>query len=201
VDDLAVRGGRVTLGGRPLDLLFRYHPLDWLAEPRWRPLLSAVADRRIAMLPSPAALIPQSKAFLALLWELREQGFFPPTEAAAVTRYVARTTLDARVFGQAGYVIKPYLEREGRGVRFSGEVSARERRRFHDAAVVYQERLDVAWARIPVATGRGWKRETRHLIFGVFLTGDEIAGIYTRAGARITGREAVYMPTLVRRGD
>jgi glutathionylspermidine synthase len=174
--------------------------MDWLADARWRPLLSAVADRRIAMLPSPAALIPQSKAFVALLWELREQGFFPPTEAAAVTRYVARTTLDARVFGQAGYVIKPYLEREGRGVRFSGELSARERRRVLDAPVVYQERLDVARARIPVATRRGWKREARHLIFGVFLTGGEIAGIYTRAGARITGREAVYVPTLVRRG-
>src|SRR5262249_45457527 len=129
VDDLAVHGGRVTLAGRPLDLLYRYYPLDWLAEARWRSLLSAVADRRVALLPSPAALIPQSKAFLALLWELRAQGFFPPTEAAAVTRYVARTTLDARVFGQRGYVIKPYLEREGRGVRFSSQVSAQERRR------------------------------------------------------------------------
>jgi len=199
VDDLAVRGGRVMLGGRPLDLLYRYYPLDWLAEPRWSSLLSAVADGRIAMLPSPAALIPQSKAFLALLWELREHGFFPPTEAAAVTRHVARTTLDARAFGHQAYVIKPYLEREGRGVRFSSEVSAHERRRLVDAPVVYQERLHVARARIPVATARGWRRETRHLIFGVFLTGSEIAGVYTRAGGRITGREAVYVPTLVRR--
>ena len=198
VDDLAVRGGRVTLGGRPLDLLYRYYPLDWLAEARWRPLLSAVAAGRIAMLPSPASLIPQSKAFLALLWELQEEGFFPPAEAAAITRYVTRTTLDGRAFGRRDYVIKPYLEREGRGVRFSSEVSARERRRFLDAAVVYQERLDVASARIPVATGRGWRREARHLIVGVFLTGNEIAGVYTRAGARITGREAVYVPTLVR---
>lgn len=194
-----MRGGRVALGGRPLDLLYRYYPLDWLAEARWRPLLAAVADRRIAMLPSPAALIPQSKAFLALLWELRERGFFPPTEAAAVTRYVARTTLDARSFGEAGYVIKPYLEREGRGVRFSGEITAEERRRLLDAAVVYQERLDVARARISVADRRGWRREMRHLIVGVFLTGGEIVGVYTRAGARITGREAVYVPTLVRR--
>jgi glutathionylspermidine synthase len=198
VDDLAVRGGRVTLGGRPLALLYRYYPLDWLAEARWRPLLSAVAAGRIAMLPSPASLIPQSKAFLALLWELQEEGFFPPAEAAAITRYVTRTTLDGRAFGRRDYVIKPYLEREGRGVRFSGEVSARERRRLLDAAVVYQERLDVASARIPVATGRGWRREARHLIVGVFLTGNEIAGVYTRAGARITGREAVYVPTLVR---
>ena len=51
---------------------------------------------------------------------------------------------------------------------------------------------------MPTATGRGWKQEARHLIFGVFLAGSEIAGIYTRAGARITGREAVYLPTLIR---
>ncbi len=45
--------------------------------------------------------------------------------------------------------------------------------------------------RIPVATTRGWRRETRHLIFGVFLIGSEIAGVHTRAGGRIAGREAV----------
>ena len=38
----------------------------------------------------------------------------------------------------------------------------------------------------------------RVLIFGVFLAGNDIAGIYTRAGARITGREAVYLPALRR---
>ena len=53
-------------------------------------------------------------------------------------------------------------------------------------------------ARGPVATARGWAREPRHLIFGVFLVGNEVAGIYTRAGARITGREAVYVPALLR---
>ena len=197
-EDLVLRRGRVTLGGRPLDLLFRYYPLDWLAEPRWAPLLAAVAGDRIAMLPQAHALIPQSKAFLALLWELEGRGFFPPAEAAAVTRYIALTTLDADHFGRKACVVKPYLEREGHGVRFSGELEMPERRRLLDAPVVYQERLEVAQARVPVATGRGWKREARHLIFGVFLTGTEIAGVYTRAGARITGREAVYVPTLLR---
>jgi len=51
---------------------------------------------------------------------------------------------------------------------------------------------------VPVATARGWRRESRHAIFGVFLAGNEVAGIYTRAGARITGREAVYLPALLR---
>ena len=110
------------------------------------------------------------------------------------------TTLDGRAFGRRDCVIKPYLEREGRGVRFSGELSDRERRRLLAAPVVYQQRLDVARARVPVAAGGRWRREARHLIVGVFLASGEIAGVYTRAGARITGREAVYVPTLVRRG-
>ena len=197
-EDLSIRRGRVSLAGRPLHLLFRYYPLDWLAEPRWAGLLDAAAEGRIAMLPPPHALIPQSKAFLALCWELEAQGFFPPAEAAAIRQYVALTAPGPEPFGRGRYVIKPYLEREGHGVRFSTGLSPRERRRLLQGPVVCQERLDVAQARVPVATGRGWRREARHLIFGVFLAGTEIAGIYTRAGAPITGREAVYVPTLLR---
>jgi hypothetical protein len=34
------------------------------------------------------------------------------------------------------------------------------------------------------------------LVVGVFLTGETVSGVYTRAGARITGREAVFLPLL-----
>jgi glutathionylspermidine synthase len=197
-DDVRMGARGATLGGRRVDLLFRYYPLEWLAGPRHGPLLEAVGSGALAMLPPAHALIPQSKAFLALAWELEAQGFFPPTEAAAVRQYVARTALTPESLGRGPYVIKPYLEREGHGVRFSTELSPRERRQLVDGPVVCQERLDVLSARVPVATARGWTREPRHLIFGVFLAGREIAGIYTRAGARVTGREAVYLPAVLR---
>ena len=147
------------------------------AWPRFGPLLEAAGSGALAMLPPAHALIPQSKAFLALTGELEAQGFFPPTEAAAIRQYVARTTLTPEVLGRGPYVIKPYLEREGHGVRFSTELSPRERRRLVDGPVVCQEQLDVLSARVPVATARGWTRESRHLIFGVFLADREIAGI------------------------
>jgi glutathionylspermidine synthase len=150
------------------------------------------------MLPQAHALVVQSKAFLALLWELEAQGFFPPAEVVAIRRSVALTALDPKSFGRRPYVIKPYLEREGLGVLFSADVGPRERARLVEGPVVCQERLDVLRARVPVATARGWAREPRHLIFGAFLVGNEIAGIYTRAGVRITGREAVYVPALLR---
>jgi glutathionylspermidine synthase len=196
-EDVRIETRGATLGGRRVDLLFRYYPLEWLAAPRHGPLLEAVGSGALAMLPPAHALIPQSKAFLALAWELEAQGFFPPTEAAAIRQYVARTALTPGPLGRGPYVIKPYLEREGHGVRFSTELSPRKRRRLVDGPVVCQEQLDVLAARVPVATARGWTRESRHLIFGVFLAGREIAGIYTRAGARVTGREAVYLPAVV----
>ena len=197
-DDLVAKGSRVGLAGQRLDILFRYYPLDWLAEPRWAFLVEASARGTVALLPAAHVLIPQSKAFLALLWELGSQGFFPPTEAAAITRYVARTALGPEPFGRGPYIMKPYLEREGRGVLFSSEIAPRDRRRIVEGAVICQERLDVLRLRVPVATARGWRSQARHLIFGVFLAGNDIAGIYTRAGARITGREAVYLPALLR---
>ena len=187
-----------SLAGRPLDVLFRYYPLQWLAEPRWAPLRDAMVEGKVAMLPPAHALIPQSKAFLALCWELQAQGFFPPAESAAIRHYVARTALGPEAFGRRAYVIKPYLEHEGRGVRLSKELRPRQRARLLNEPVVCQEHIEVAQARVPIAAGRGWKHEACHLIFGVFLAGSEIAGIYTRAGARITGREAVYLPTLIR---
>jgi glutathionylspermidine synthase len=194
--DLVLRDGRAWLQGAAVDLVFRYYPLDWLADGELAPLLDAAASGDVSMLPPAHCLIPQSKAFLALVWELCRQGFFPAAEAAAIREYVPLTALDPRRLGRRPYVVKPYLEREGHGVRFGSELGPAERRRLGAADVVYQERLALTRLRLPVATAAGWREETRFLVFGVFLAGDAIAGVYTRAGAPVTGREAVFTPVV-----
>ena len=200
-EEIIVRRGHAWLRGRPLDLLFRYYPLDWLALPRFEPLLDLLRAGRLPMLPPAHSLIPQSKAFLALLWELLDRGFFPPAEAAAIRQYVTVTRLDANGLGRGvPHVVKPYLEREGLGVQFSCEMTPRERRHIAPADVIYQEALDLAAMPLPVGRPAGWRLERRFLVFGVYLAGARIAGIYTRAGARVTGREAVFVPVLLR-GD
>ncbi len=198
--DVQVREGAAWLHGERVDLLFRYHPLDWFDDPALAPLVALAEAGRLPMLPPPHVLIPQTKAFLALLHELLAQDFFPADDAAAIRAHVPRTVLDpARLRGRP-YVVKPYLEREGRGVRFSEDLARRERRRLARADVVYQERLDLARVRLPIATAGGWRDEERTLVFGIFLAGEEIAGAYTRAGAAITGREAVFSAALVEAG-
>jgi len=200
-DEIVVRGKSAYLRGGRLDLLFRYYPMDWLAEPRFEALLDLLRGGHLPTLPPPHSLIPQSKAFLALLWQLFGRGFFPPVEAAAIRTHVAFTCLDARELGRSSYVAKPFLEREGLGVRFSSELRARDRRRVSAADVVFQEALEVARCRVPVGTPSGWRNVMSTLVFGVFLAGAEVAGLYTRAGARVTGREAVFVPAFRSLGD
>jgi glutathionylspermidine synthase len=195
-DEIVVRGRSAYLQDRRLDLLFRYYPMDWLAEPRFDALLNLLRIGHLPMLPPAHSLIPQSKAFLALLWQLLDQGFFPPAEDATIRAHVAFTCLDARQLGRTPYVVKPLLEREGLGVRFSSELRAQERPRMSAANVVFQEALELTTRRVPLGTPAGWRSAKSTLVFGVFLAGAEVAGLYTRAGARVTGREAVFVPTL-----
>jgi glutathionylspermidine synthase len=197
IGELRVDDEGAWLRSTRLDVLFRYYPLDWCVTPRWAPLLKLVAGRRLVMIPPASAVVSQSKAFLALLHELDRHGFFPPEDAAAVRAYVPPTSLDPRPFRHADWVAKPFLEREGHGVRFAHELHPAERRHLEHADVVFQQWLALASVRVPIATAQGWRTEERFLVFGVFLAAGEIAGIYTRAGAPITGREAVFVPVLI----
>src|SRR5262249_43568646 len=76
ISELQCSAAGVSLRSEHLDVLFRYYPLDWCVTPALLPLLDAVAARRLVMLPGPHAVVPQSKAFLALLHELTGRGFF-----------------------------------------------------------------------------------------------------------------------------
>lgn len=187
------------LRGCRLDVLFRYYPLDWCTTPELLALLDLVAVGRLVMIPPASSVVPQSKAFLALLHELDRRGFFPPEDAAAVRAWVPPTSLDPQALRGGGWVAKPFLEREGHGVRFSCDLKSADRRRLARADVVFQQRLELASARVPIATADGWHIEKRFMVFGVFLAGGDIAGVYTRAGAPITGREAVFIPLLLDR--
>ena len=67
----------------PVDLMYRLHPLEKLAEeqdpdgyPTGRHVLEIVADGRLALINPPAAIIAQSKAVQALIWNLHDSGEF-----------------------------------------------------------------------------------------------------------------------------
>jgi hypothetical protein len=68
-------------------------------------------------------------------------------------------------------------------------------RRLMGEDVVSKREVRPARRAVPVVTANDWRRR-RVLVVGMFLVGGEVSGVYTRAGASITGREALFVPLL-----
>lgn len=193
ISGLRYQGGDLLLNGRKLDGLFRYYPLDWLAEDRRsRSLLAGLSS--ICGLNPPCALIPQSKAFLALVWQLLQEDFYTPGEKELIERYLVPTYL---AWNGRPCIIKPYLEREGQGVLFSRGLSREELEDLNDKNMVYQELVDIKALDIESYTSYSRNYQVVYPILGAFLVADRFAGLYTRLGARITDRYAVVGPTFI----
>ena len=139
LSDLRVEGERMTalVGGAslPVDVLYRLHALEILAEdrdddgyPTGAHALELIARRRVAVINPPGALLSQTKAMQALIWALHEAGeFFDPEEHRIIETYMLPTYLENRFRG-IPHVTKPIFGREGagvtlydaRGLRFTG---------------------------------------------------------------------------------
>lgn len=193
ISGLHCRAGAVILEGQKLDSIFRYYPIDWLADDRHnRSLLAGMSD--MTGLNPPCALIPQSKAFLALVWQLLQEDFYTSGEKELIKRYLVPTYLS---WPGRPCIVKPYLEREGRGVLFTKGLSREDLSVLNDKNMVYQELVDIKALDMESYTSYNRRYQVVYPILGAFLVADRFAGIYTRLGARITDRYAVVGPTFV----
>ncbi|RKN86025.1 glutathionylspermidine synthase [Paenibacillus ginsengarvi] len=211
--DLRVYGDRLCLlrDGRhePIDLLYRLHALEKLAEdrdtdgyPTGAHVLELMAERKLAVLNPPSALIAQTKALQALIWNLYEAGeFYTEAERDAIRTYMLPTYLENRFIGRCGYVTKPILGREGGGVTLyeaDGTPLERDREELYwEQPMIYQERVE-----LPVVPIRheGGVSEAR-LLWGSFWIGGRASAIVARAGGRITGNLAYYVPVGLEKED
>lgn len=192
ISGLHFRNGAVNLNGEKLDGIFRYYPLDWLADEKHNRALTCLT--RTLTLNPPCALIPQSKAFLALVWQLMREDFYTSGERELIEHYLVPTYLS---WPGRPCIIKPYLEREGQGVLFSRGLSQEELSVLNDKDMVYQELVNIQTLDIESHTSYNRRYQVVYPILGAFLVADQFAGIYTRLGARITDRYAVVGPTFV----
>lgn len=186
----------------PVDVLYRLYPLEKLAEdrdedgyPTGAHLLELIADRRLAVINPPAALIAQTKALQALIWNLYETGaFFDSEERDLIRTYMLPTYLEDRFTGRRPFVTKPVYGREGGAVALynsAGETEARDgETEYWDQPMVYQER--VVTRQVEAETLIGMFRG--YMILGSFLIGGRASAIGARLGGIITGDMAYYLP-------
>ncbi len=193
VSGLRTLEDRLWLYDTPLDAVFRYYPLDWLED---FPGVLAVLGRGTMSINPVHTYILQSKALLALIWELAEKGYYGQEELQLIRQYLPKTSLTPQGLGD--FVVKPYFSREGQGVVYSEDLRPGQLRELSEEDVVFQERVYLQQLGIDLYHGQGKSRVPAFPVLGVFTVGDKAVGIYTRAGAGVTGKEAVYLPAFIR---
>jgi glutathionylspermidine synthase len=202
VHDLAVRRGRVTLRGRPIDALYRFYPFERLYRHAiFASLCEASIDGDLLLLNGLRGFLAQSKACLAWLWANRAR--LDPREREAVERHLPCTLLAGDRAAAAllpHAVVKHVNGREGDSVVFGRSLdrSAWEARLLEggyvvQGAVANQSVEDV---RVDDAQSRIELIRERSACVGAFSIGGAFGGCYTRLDGPITSGRATYVATL-----
>jgi len=190
-------------GLEPIDVLYRLHALEKLAEetdtdgyPTGAHVLRLVAERKLALINPPSAFVAQTKALQALIWSLHEAGeFFTEAEHAIIERYMLPTYFENRFQGRAPYVTKPIFGREGGGVvlhEADGTIDEQDREEHYwEQPMIYQQRVELPEVEVETMKGKARGR----LLWGTFLIGGEASAIVARVGGRITNNLSWYLPT------
>lgn len=192
VSGLEVKNNRLVLYGNELDAIFRFYPLDWFDRDRYFEGVIAAMKKNTPSINPPSTIIIQSKAFLALIFELEGQGFFNENECKSINKYIPKTYLAPKKSFSGIFCAKPYLEREGKSVAFSFKTPFLSR---DIQDYVYQEWVDMQSVSIDIETAMKTAEEIVYPVLGTYIIGEAFGGIYTRAGGSITDKWAVFLPT------
>ncbi|MCZ8520177.1 MULTISPECIES: glutathionylspermidine synthase family protein [Paenibacillus] len=208
--DLRVQGDRLwaeSPGGEapaervPVDVLYRLHALEKLAEdrdtdgyPTGEHVLRLIAEGKLAVVNPPSGFAAQTKALQALIWNLYEAGeFYTQEERETISRYMLPTYLEPIFAGDESYVVKPILGREGSGVTIYEKGAAAEasgEEEYAHQPMVYQQYAELP--RVEVETLSGPYRGS--LLWGCFLIDGQGSAVVARVGGRITGNLSYYLP-------
>lgn len=196
------RDGHLYLGGRHVDVVYRFVQLGDLLEPGaldvLEPILAAAERGTVRLVTSFEAGLFASKGCLALLCDDERRGALTPGERALVDRVLpwtrtlraGETTVGGQAVGLVDHVLahrselvlKPALLSGGAGVVQGWQT---DQRTWADAVrtgvregFVVQERVRPSAERFRAATG-GWAELV--LNWGVFVTGRAYGGTFVRA--------------------
>ena len=191
ITGLGVLRGGLTLCGKPVDSIYCYYPHDWLCSDSYFKGTIRALSKTYGIIP-PFSIIEQSKALFALIWELRNTDFYTKAEASLIDQYLPFTSLQPDSFQDGDTCVKPYFGREGENVDFAYRISGGEE------DMIFQQRIEIGRAPFDVV-GHEHITESAYPVIGAFTLGTgKFGGIYTRVGARVTDKRAVYAPIFIK---
>ncbi|WP_231506332.1 glutathionylspermidine synthase family protein [Paenibacillus sp. UNC451MF] len=188
----------------PVDVLYRLHALEKLAEdrdedgyPTGEHVLRLIAERKVAVVNPPSGFTAQTKALQALIWNLHESGqFYTAEEHEVIEAYMLPTYLENRFADSSiPYVIKPIYGREGSGVTIVGSdghvLAESGEEEYLDQPMVYQQYIELPSIQIETLKGASEGR----LLWGCFLIGGKASAVIARVGGHITNNISYYLPS------
>lgn len=190
--DVKVQDDKLYLYGEPLDAVFRYYPLDWFLNDGNEQILKALEFNTLSINP-PHTIVTQSKAFLALVFELKSQGFFSEEESRLIDKYITKTSFNVENLNTVDICLKPLLDREGNGVIFGCDVFEEP-----DYDFVFQEREDIKPLDYMQHCTTSKNKKLLYPIIGTYIAGDKFCGVYTRLGELITTSSCIYSPIFLK---
>jgi glutathionylspermidine synthase len=205
--NVVVQRGLYDSNGEKIDVLYRQtYPIEHLIldeDPETNEkvgilLMKLVQEKELAIINPPSAFLLQSKAVMALIWGLHEDGhpFYTEEEHHWIHSYFLPTYLDEDLFLEKGisYVKKPSFGREGDTVEIykgNGEkVDEDSHKTYQDSLPVFQQFIKLP--ETTVRTEKGLKRV--HYMYGCFYINGCPSAIGIRAGRQITDNESYFLP-------
>jgi glutathionylspermidine synthase len=202
VNDLAIRRGRVTLRGQPIDALYRFYPLERLyRHALFAGVYEASTVGKVLLLNGLRGFLAQSKACLAWLWTNRTT--FELADCRVIERHLpptvrARDPAASRLLRDS--VVKHVNGREGDSVVFGSALQSAdwEQRLLEGGYVVQRKVTSPALEDVEVDDFRGEVHRVgnRAACVGAFSIGGQFGGTYTRLDGPITSARATYTATL-----
>jgi glutathionylspermidine synthase len=203
VEDILIdESGLYDQKGNQIEYLYRLYPLEFLptdidgdGKEIGKMFLNHIASGAVKIINPPSAFMMQTKAVMAIIWELQNRtDLFTWEELDDIEKYFIPTYFNNNEFVSLGakYVEKPVFGREGGGVVILDENNAvidkDKENCFSEFAKIYQKYVEM-----PDYTVDTWDGEyTGKLLVGSFLIGGEPSGLFLRVGEKITGNTSMF---------
>jgi glutathionylspermidine synthase len=200
---IVTENGVYSPTGAPIRFLYRLYPLEYLDEdvdathqPIGRWLTRHIVEGRIKIINPPSAFIMQSKAVMALIYQLflEHSPLFSNEEHRIIEQYFLPTYFNPSIFIEQNqaFVAKPLWGREGGGVTIYDK---NQRVIQEDRTLYYYEQPKIyqQFTPLPKLTVGTWDGDYEgHLLTGVFVVQGEPAGVLLRIGEPIIGNLSMF---------
>lgn len=203
IEDIIVNEeGVFTLDGRPIKVLYRLYPIEYLLKdfgPNGEEIgllfLEHIQNKKLKVINPLSAFVTQSKALLVVMWEIlkNEPHLYSEEEQVAIRQYVPYSSFEKEDFKGQPHLAKPLFGREGNGIsvfKNDGSVEIEDCTPYYvEQKKIYQEYIEMP--DVTIGTWDGFY--TGKLLIGSFAIGGEPAGVFLRVGEEITGNLSMFV--------